>query len=93
MEELHHCHSPEHTRAVVNRLSRAMGHLDSVRKMVENGRDCSEVLVQLAAVQAALTAASRVILKEHIEHCIVHAAKTDNQEAIAELNRAIDHLF
>ena len=88
-----HVHSHEQTQAVMNRLARAIGHLESVKKMVENGRDCSEVLVQLAAVQAALTAASRVILKEHIEHCIVHAAKTDNQEAIAELNRAIDHLF
>ncbi|MBO6055218.1 MAG: metal-sensing transcriptional repressor, partial [Oscillospiraceae bacterium] len=73
MEELHHIHSPEHTKSVVNRLSRAMGHLDSVRKMVENGRDCSEVLVQLAAVRSALNSTAKVILKEHMEHCMTDA--------------------
>ena len=38
-----HTHSHEHTKAVLNRLSRAIGHLESIKKMVENGRDCSEV--------------------------------------------------
>ena len=46
-----HKHSHTQTKAVLNRLSRAIGHLESVRKMVEDGRDCTEVLVQLAAVR------------------------------------------
>ena len=50
-----HGHVHENTQAVLNRLSRAIGHLESVRKMVENGRDCSEVLIQIAAVRAAIT--------------------------------------
>ena len=41
-----HTHSHEHTKAVLNRLSRAIGHLESIKKMVENGRDCSEVLIR-----------------------------------------------
>ena len=49
-----HKHSHTQTKAVLNRLSRAIGHLESVRKMVEDGRDCTEVLVQLAAVRSAL---------------------------------------
>ena len=49
-----HTHSHEHTKAVLNRLSRAIGHLESIKKMVENGRDCSEVLIQLSAVKAAI---------------------------------------
>lgn len=87
-----HLHSHAHTKEVKNRLSRAIGHLESVKKMVEDGRDCSEVLVQLAAVRSALASVSRVILKDHIEHCIVHAVETDDQEAIAELENAIDKL-
>lgn len=39
-----HKHQHTQTKAVVNRLSRAIGHLESVRKMVEDGRDCTEVL-------------------------------------------------
>ena len=49
-----HTHSHTQTRAVINRLARAIGHLESVRRMVESGRDCTEVLMQLAAVQSAL---------------------------------------
>ena len=46
-----HTHSHTHTKAVLNRLSRAIGHLESIRRMVEEGRDCSEVLIQLSAVK------------------------------------------
>ncbi|MBQ9189459.1 MAG: metal-sensing transcriptional repressor [Clostridia bacterium] len=88
-----HIHSHAHTKEVKNRLSRAIGHLESVKKMVEDGRDCSEVLVQLAAVRAALGSISRVILKDHIEHCIVHAVEENDQDAIAELENAIDKLL
>ena len=45
-----HKHQHENEKAVINRLSRAIGHLESVKKMVEDGRDCSEVLIQIAAV-------------------------------------------
>ena len=88
-----HTHSHAHTQAVSNRLARAIGHLEAVKHMVEDGRDCSEVLVQLAAVRSALSAAGRMILKDHIEHCIVDAVENDDTEAIRELNRAIDQLL
>ncbi len=88
-----HPHRHENTPAVLNRLSRAIGHLESVRRMVEDGRDCSEVLIQLAAVRSALSSVSRIILKDHIEHCVVDAVEAHDQEAIEELNKAIDHLF
>ena len=41
-----HVHSHEHTKAVLNRMARLIGHMQSIRRMVEEGRDCSEVLVQ-----------------------------------------------
>ncbi|MBR6039997.1 MAG: metal-sensing transcriptional repressor [Clostridia bacterium] len=92
-EHSEHLHTHAHTKEVRNRLSRAIGHLESVRKMVEDGRDCSEILVQLAAVRAALGAVSRVILKDHLEHCIVHAVESNDQAAIDELEHAIDKLI
>ena len=56
MDEKKHSHSHSHTqtKAVVNRLSRAIGHLESVKRMVEDGRDCTEVLIQLSAVKSAI---------------------------------------
>ena len=84
---IHH-HDHTQTKTVVNRLSRAIGHLESVKRMVEEGRDCTEVLVQLAAVRAALSSTAKIILKDHIEHCIAGVESGDR--ALEELNEAID---
>ena len=64
-----HPHVHENTKAVLNRLSRAIGHLQSVRKMVEDRRDCSEVLIQIAAGRSAINNGCKVILQDHIQHC------------------------
>ena len=85
-----HTHSHEHTKAVLNRLSRAIGHLQSVRKMVEDGRDCSEVLVQIAAVRSAIDNTGKLILQDHLKHCILDAAREGDQDAIDDLCKAID---
>ena len=96
-EHLHehheHLHQHTNTKDVLNRLSRAIGHLESVKRMDEDGRDCSDVLIQLAAVRAALGSTSRIILKDHLEHCIVHAVESNDQTAIEELEHAIDKLI
>lgn len=88
-----HTHTHTKTKAVLNRMARLIGHLESTKKMIEDGRDCSEVLIQLSAVDAALRAVSRIILKDHIEHCIVDAIKEDDTQAIEELNKAIDQFM
>lgn len=86
----HHHHSEEHRREVSNRLARAIGHLQKVKQMVDDDEDCSDVLVQLAAVKSAINNTGKVILKDHMEHCIVHAVEDGDTEMIAELNAAID---
>ncbi len=88
-----HIHTHTHTKAVLNRLSRAIGHLTAVRGMVEQGRDCSEVLIQLAAVRSAINKTCEVILKDHLEHCIVDAVKTNDMKALDELKRSVELLM
>ena len=88
-----HIHSPEHIKRVSNRLARAIGHLESVKKMVEDDRDCSEVLIQLAAVKSAINNTGKVILKDHLEHCIVDAVAHHDHAAIEELNKAIEQFL
>ena len=88
-----HAHTHTETQAVLNRISRAAGHLESVKRMIEDGRDCSEVLIQLAAVRAALGSVSKVILKDHISHCLVEAVQEHDDNALEELNHAIDQLI
>lgn len=85
-----HTHDAKEMKAVINRLAKAIGHLEAVKGMVENGRDCSEVLVQLAAVKSALNNTGKLILKEHIRHCIVEAIEEGDERAIEDLNCAID---
>lgn len=89
----HSEHTHSHSKAVLNRLSKAIGHLESVRKMVASGRDCSEVLIQLSAVKAAINNTGKIILQDHIENCIVSAVKEGDEQALAELNRAIDRFM
>ena len=86
----HHGHVHENQKAVVNRLARALGHLEKVKKMVEAGCDCSEVLIQLAAVRSALDSTGRVILQDHLRHCMVDAVAAGDQDAIDDLGSAID---
>ena len=85
-----HGHVHENQRAVINRLARAIGHLEKVKRMVEEGHDCSEVLVQLAAVRSALDNTGKVILKDHMRHCMVDAVAAGDEEAIDDLCQAID---
>ena len=88
-----HVHSHAQTKAVVNRLSRAIGHLESIKRMVEDGRDCTEVLIQLSAVKSAINNTGKIILQDHIEHCIVDAVEHGDRDAIKELEKAIDRFM
>jgi DNA-binding FrmR family transcriptional regulator len=85
-----HTHTHIPTKSVLNRLSRINGHLGAVRRMVEEGRDCPEVLIQLAAIRSAIDSVSKIILKDHLDHCIVDAVETGDTKAIEELNKAIE---
>jgi DNA-binding FrmR family transcriptional regulator len=84
-----HAHHHENTKAVLNRMNRAIGHMESVKTMIEEGRDCSEVLVQIAAVRSAINNIGKIILEDHISHCLVDAVETGDEQAIKDLNDAI----
>ena len=86
----HHEHIHEIQKAVVNRLARAIGHLNKVKRMVEEGYDCAAVLVQLAAVRSAIDNTGKVILNDHIRHCMVDAVQLGDESAIDDLCEAIE---
>lgn len=88
-----HTHDPEHIKKILNRFSRSIGHLESVKRMVERSEDCSDVLVQLAAVKGEINKISQLILKEHLDHCIIDAIETNDHEAIDRINDAIEKLL
>lgn len=85
-----HTHSHEQTKAVINRMNRAIGHMESVKRMVEDGRDCSEILIQIAAVRSAINNIGKIILEDHISHTVVDAVQTGDQDVLDDLKDAIN---
>ena len=79
--------------AVLRYLRTARGQIDGIIKMVEDDRDCSEVLIQLAAVESAIRSTSRQILRNHMETCVTAAIQQNDEETLSELYRAIDELL
>lgn len=64
----------QQTKAVAEQLARTAGHVGAIKRMVEEGRPCPDVLIQLAAVRAAIDRTSRLVLEDHIESCLRGAA-------------------
>ena len=90
MEAHHsHHHDPEEKKRQLNRLAKAIGHLQHVKVMIENDEDCANVLTQLSAVDAALRSLGKEIINEHITHCISHAIEDGDIRAVEEFQKAI----
>jgi DNA-binding FrmR family transcriptional regulator len=78
---------------VIARLARIEGHVRSIREMVEAGRDCSDVLVQVAAVRAAVEAVGRIVLEDHFETCILAAVRDGHHaDAVEDFKEAFSKL-
>ena len=77
-----HVHHHKQTKAIINRLSRIEGHIRSIKTMVKDQRDCTEVLVQVAAVRSAINKVGKVILEDHLESCLFHEGISPSENEI-----------
>ncbi|MBP2028622.1 DNA-binding FrmR family transcriptional regulator [Acetoanaerobium pronyense] len=77
-------------KKVINRMSRIIGHAEAIKKMLEEERDCSEVLIQISAVKSALNNVGKLVLKDHINHCVLEIIEDENDEILEKLDDAID---
>ena len=84
-----HVHDPQEKRRQINRISRVIGHLEYVKRMIDNDEDCAAVLMQISATRSALNGLGKEIINEHISHCIAHAVEDGDTEAIEEFQKAI----
>lgn len=84
-----HVHDPAEKKRQLNRLSRVIGHMQHVKKMIESDEDCSQVLIQISAIQSALNGLGKEIISEHITHCIAHAVEEGDTAALEEFQHAI----
>lgn len=94
-EEKHvHKHSDEDYKKLINRMSRIIGHANSVKTMMEDHRDCTEILIQISAVKSALNNLGKKILEDHINKCVIdvvgESQLEEKEKILKNLNDAID---
>ncbi len=71
-------------------MARIVGHTQAIKRMYEEGKECSDILIQIAAVRSALNNVGRLILEDHINHCVLAAVENNDRQAIKKLSDAID---
>lgn len=70
---------------VDRRINRAIGQLGGIRQMVDDDRYCGDVLTQLAAVESAVKAISREVMRDHLETCVVERIQSGDTEVVDEV--------
>jgi len=92
-----HIHSQEDYKRMIDRISRIIGHASAIKTMMEEHRDCPDILVQISAVQSALNSLGKYMLKDHIDQCVVHALvhadEQEREQSLKSLNQAIDQFI
>ena len=77
--------SPEEQKSLTNRLSRIEGQVRGLREMLQKDAYCTDILVQVSAVNAALNSFSKVLLANHVRTCVADNIRRGNDEVIDEL--------
>ena len=85
--------SPEEYKALIHRLNRIEGQIRGIRGMVENDAYCTDILVQSAAVTAAVNAFNRELLASHIRTCVADDIRDGKDEVIDELVATLQKLM
>ena len=84
-----------HHDTVAKRLKRAEGHLRSVMQMLEEQRPCLDIAQQLHAVEKAITQAKRILIQDHIDHCledVVGDVAKDRRRTVEEFKEITKYL-
>lgn len=83
----------EEKKKLINRLNRIEGQVRGIRGMIEKDAYCADVLVQSAAVNAAINSFNKDLLSRHIHSCVVRDIKDGDEEVIDELMKLITKLM
>lgn len=83
----------EEKKKLINRLNRIEGQVRGIRGMIEKDAYCTDVLVQSAAVNAAINSFNKDLLSRHIHSCVVRDIKNGDEEVIDELMKLITKLM
>ena len=82
----------EELKNLKNRLHRMMGQLNGIEKMLDEGRYCGDILIQISAIESALQALGYIVLQDHLETCVREKVKEDDEEVMNEVLTLIKKL-
>ena len=68
----------------LTRLSRIEGQVKGVKRMIDDGEYCIDIITQIQAARSALQSVSKIILEKHLRHCVADALKSDDPAVIDE---------
>ena len=85
--------TPEEYKRLIHRLNRIEGQIRGIRAMVENGAYCPDILVQSAAVNAAVNAFNKELLASHIRTCVARDIRAGDDGVIDELVHTLQKLM
>jgi DNA-binding FrmR family transcriptional regulator len=84
---------PDLKSAAVRRLRRIAGQVRGLESMVDQERYCADILVQIASVQEALRGVSRLLMRNHLEHCATMAIRSGGENANAMYDELLDLVY
>jgi DNA-binding FrmR family transcriptional regulator len=84
---------PDLKSAAVRRLRRIAGQVRGLESMVDQERYCADILVQIASVQEALRGVSRLLMRNHLEHCAIMAIRSGGENATAMYDELLDLVY
>ena len=82
--------SAHYTKDLDNRLAGAEGHIAAIRRMMQEDRECEEILLQLSAAESALDKVAKIILKEHLNHCVKESIQRGETSSLEQFNRILE---
>lgn len=85
--------SPDEYKSLLNRLNRIEGQVRGIHKMVEADAYCTDILVQVSAVNAALNAFNKELLANHIKTCVANDIKNGKEDTVDELVATLQKLM
>jgi DNA-binding FrmR family transcriptional regulator len=78
------------TKDLDNRLAAVEGHIAAIRRMLAEGRDCDELLLQLKAAESSVNKVSKIILQDHLNHCVRESLEQGDTGALDQFGKILD---
>ena len=79
-----------YSKALDNRLASVEGLIGAIRRMMAEGRDCEEILLQLSAAESAVNKIAKIVLKGHFSHCVKEGIENGDLEAVERFDAILD---